>query len=110
MTPYPRRIPTELQVVESLVGPGALGRLGAPTEGQRGVLRGTTCIGAYLATHGPMDVVLLPIGEPMRCTEVGGCLHTWRVIWCLSGVAYLRLFDVVHIMHSRNIEFQFVNM
>ena len=57
-------------MVESLVGYGALGRLGAPMEGQRGVLRGTTCIGVYLATHGPMDVVVLPNGGLMRCTEV----------------------------------------
>ena len=39
-------------------------------EGQRGVLRGTTCIGIYLATHGPMDVVVLLNGEPTMCTGV----------------------------------------
>ena len=44
--------------------------MGAPAVGQRGVPRGTTCIGVYLATHGPIDVVALPIGELMRCTEV----------------------------------------
>ena len=41
-----------------------------PVEGQRGVLRGTTCIGVYLATQGPMDVVVLPNGKPTICTEV----------------------------------------
>ena len=38
--------------------------------GQRGVPRDTTCIGVYLVTQGPMDVVVLLNGEPIMCTGV----------------------------------------
>ena len=44
--------------------------------GQRWVPRGTTCIGVYLVTQGPMDVVVLPNCKLIVCIEVDMVIYS----------------------------------